>query len=775
MNNRKRILVVDDEEQNLELLEAFLEFFGYDSERASDGLEALSKLNANIDLVLLDVMMPCMDGFEVVRRIRHDPVCSDLPVIMVTSLLGKEDRLRAVEAGANDFITKPVDKVELRVRMASLLRMKEAQDQIKRHKEELEATVRQQTEDLRESEEKFRTLFHGSLDAILIVNRESRITDANQAFLDLFAFSREEALRLNPRELFVDPADFAKLSEELLATGFVRDREWTMRTRFGAEKDCVLSASLRRSPDGTVLGFQSLIHDVTVRKRVERALRESEEQYRVLVENSHEGMVVEQEGVTKFLNPKTVEIFGRSHEEILAGQLSACIHPGHQQAVIDRQQAASAGESSMPARWVQVARSSGNPQWVELKSIPIRWHTRPAILTFISDVTSRKSAEDSLRESESRFRAIVEAAPDIIFMKDRDLKYTHGNPAMLKAMDLELDELVGKTDDDLVSQATARGVRNLELRVVAGQSMESEHTVSLPHGVSTWNCVRVPLRSDSGEVIGICGIGRDVTERAPKTPQRVLRPERYVSEAMKEALQEAAVAAQADSVVLFRGESDSGKSHLAKDVHIRSRRSGGPFLSINCATLSGEHAASELFGQASDACGVVPCRKRGMLELAEGGTLLLREIGDLSLDIQGRLVTFLDTGTIFPVGAKNSIGVDTRLLAASSRDLEKATEQGVFRRDLLYRLEVFCIRMPPMRERMQDLPLLVEELLDELREDMGLRVAPKVTPAAMEVLSNYRWPGNFRELRNVLERAVILSDKTELKPHELRLMGMGKA
>ncbi len=149
MDKPKRILIVDDEELNRELLEDLIASFGHEPEMARDGIEALAMMKLDIDLVLLDVMMPGMDGFEVAKRIRENVDFSDLPIIMVTALTSKEDRLRAVEAGANDFITKPIDKTELKVRTASLLKMKEAQDAIKRYKAELEKKVEQRTAELR--------------------------------------------------------------------------------------------------------------------------------------------------------------------------------------------------------------------------------------------------------------------------------------------------------------------------------------------------------------------------------------------------------------------------------------------------------------------------------------------------------------------------------------------------------------------------------------------------------------------------------------------------
>ena len=162
MSEPKRILVVDDDAKNRSLLKTILEALGYESELAEDGFEALTKLTADIDLILLDVMMPGMDGFEVACRVREHPEFGDVPIIMVTILTSKQDRLRAVEVGANDFISKPIDRLELQVRVASLLRMKEAQDVIKRNSAQLEATVANRTAALMESERRFRQLYEES-------------------------------------------------------------------------------------------------------------------------------------------------------------------------------------------------------------------------------------------------------------------------------------------------------------------------------------------------------------------------------------------------------------------------------------------------------------------------------------------------------------------------------------------------------------------------------------------------------------------------------------
>jgi len=758
MSDPKRILIVDDEEHNLDLLEALLESLGHESESALNGFEALSKLDPSIDLVLLDVMMPYMDGFEVTRRIRHDPLCYDIPVIMVTGLSSKEDRLAAVEAGANDFITKPIEKVELGVRIASLLKMKEVQDAIKHHKAELEATISQRTADLQDSEKRYRTLFQESLDAILIVDANYRIVDVNPAFLNLFGFSREDTRMLNPRELFVDPADAARFHHEILRQGFVGDRVWKIRTKDGSERECVFTASPRRETDGRFIGYQSIVHDVTDRKRAEEALRESEEKYRLLVDNANEGIILCRNGRPTFVNGKAVEIMGHSEEELSTIPFTEFVHQDDREAVIHSLQNARSAETVPERLSFRIVAEDGATRWLAMKTVLVDWHRVPASLSFLEDVTTRKQAQDALRESESRFRAIFEAARDIIFIKDRDLVYRHANSAFLTALDSPMEKLLGMTDEDIFGPPVAHDLQQVEERVLEGHTVETERTLSLAGRPVTLSCLRVPLRDATGQVKGVCGIARDVTDRKPGLEQPQLPVNDYRSEAMRVALEKAMLAAQTDSIVLLVGEKGCGKDYVARYVHDHSRRRGGPFLKMQCGALGSDLAAVELFGQGTDSISAARGRKRGLVELAEGGTLLLNEIGRLTHDLQTRLVSFLDTRTFTPVGSDTGMSVNTRIVASTSTDLEKEIEDGSFRKDLYYLLDVFPIHVPPLRQRLEDLPLLVNHLLVMLTRELGLSAVPTVDPGAMEVLADYRWPGNVRELRNVLERALILCD-----------------
>jgi two-component system response regulator AtoC len=245
----------------------------------------------------------------------------------------------------------------------------------------------------------------------------------------------------------------------------------------------------------------------------------------------------------------------------------------------------------------------------------------------------------------------------------------------------------------------------------------------------------------------------------------------YASEAMRATLTQALQASATGSIVLLLGESGSGKDYLARFVHDHSKLASGPFFAINCAAVSPELAESELFGHEPGAFTGARGRKRGLLELAEGGTLLLNEIGELSMPMQAKLLTFLDTRSFNRVGGETQIKVNARLIAASNRELEKEVSEKRFRSDLFYRLNVFSIRMPPLRQRIDDLPILVKEIMEELAEEMALTDVPSVDTQALKALANYHWPGNVRELRNVLERSLMLSGKGQIDLGSLGLEG----
>jgi DNA-binding NtrC family response regulator len=229
------------------------------------------------------------------------------------------------------------------------------------------------------------------------------------------------------------------------------------------------------------------------------------------------------------------------------------------------------------------------------------------------------------------------------------------------------------------------------------------------------------------------------------------------SQAMQDVFRRTQRAVPIDSTVLIQGESGTGKELIARHIHFNGPRKDKPFIVVNCAAIPDTLVESELFGHEKGAFTGADAARAGKFEAAQGGTLFLDEIGDMSLDSQAKLLRVLQDGVVERVGGGKPRTVDVRVIAATNRDLRARVDDGAFRQDLYFRLEVLPIRVPPLRERMDDLPSLVQHFRAKLAERLG-REAPRLDAAVIDAFRRYRWPGNVRELENTLEQLFILSD-----------------
>lgn len=383
------------------------------------------------------------------------------------------------------------------------------------------------------------------------------------------------------------------------------------------------------------------------------------------------------------------------------------------------------------------------------------------------EIQQRKEAEDAAKKSEELFRVIFESARDSIFVKDTDLKYTLVNPEMERTFGMDAESMRGKTDWELYGARPAKRLTEVDKRVLNGATVEEERSRVVNSATLTFHEIKAPIRDLQGNVTGLCGISRNVTDRKRIMNVNGVAPAQSRSKAMKETLKEASQAAATGSMVLLLGESGSGKDYLAKWIHENSDRSDGPFFTMNCAALNPDLAEAELFGHEAGAFTGAKGRVRGLLELAEGGTLLLNEIGELSAPLQAKLLTFLDSREFVRVGGRKSISVNARLIAATNRDLKKAVQEGLFRNDLYFRINVLTINVPPLRDRKEDIEDLAVFILSRLAGELQLNSVPQISGTGLKRLMEYTWPGNVRELRNVLERALIVSGGDALDFEEL--------
>ncbi len=664
--------------------------------------------------------------------------------------------------------------------------------------EALRERAEQQTTGRTTSEDIFSAMFLNSSDIQLILDVESgRILRANRAVERILDCSSQDLVGKHYSILYPPEAETPR--EEFLNRITVYDSvlegQYLVRTDgslFPAELTATLIPWEQR--EAILVTFR----DVSERLKVQQALIESEEKYRHLAELLP-GIVFELD-LNKdftFVNKSGLETFGYQADEIIGdGNPLGGVIADHRTRFARDIEKVFAGETLAGNEFTALCKNGvtfplalyATPTVREhqvvgfrgvgvditdlkrtqealeaaKKTLEIRVAERTAELAESNDqlrreVAERTRAQEALKHSEQRLRAIFDTAIDCIFIKNTSLEYTLVNPAMEQLLSLPGSKIIGRADYDLFGKEAGEHLKAVDERVLKGEFIEEEHTRPIKGSPTTFLDVRAPMRDNLGTTIGVCGISRNITERRETQVVANSEEQDFPSSAMKEAFDQALSAAQSETTTLLTGESGSGKDYLARYIHKKSKRSSGPFYSINCAALPPELAESELFGHEAGAFTGANRVKRGLLELAEGGTLLLNEIGELSLRMQAKLLTFMDTKTFTRVGGERIVKVNARLLAATNRDLEKEVAKRRFRIDLFYRLNVLRIRVPPLRERTEDISILVKEILAQIAVELQLPAPPKIDAENMARLSQYSWPGNVRELRNVLERAMIVS------------------
>lgn len=361
----------------------------------------------------------------------------------------------------------------------------------------------------------------------------------------------------------------------------------------------------------------------------------------------------------------------------------------------------------------------------------------------------------------------LETHDDPFVLLDDELQVIAANRAYGAAFHVDPDTLVGRPGRSLAHHgarpAAMRATDPYHQAVAAQERKSWLHTYFDDHARAHWVRITLfPLRAEDGTAL----FGELIQEVASQetdvaTPGKSHTMVGY-SPAFAETVEKLTLAAHASGVVLLQGETGTGKELAAAFIHRNSPRSTAPFLCLDCASLPESLCESEVFGHERGSFTGSTGTKRGLFEVADGGTLFLDEIGEMPLAMQAKLLRVLETSAFRRVGGERPIRVNVRIICATNRELWECVQAGTFREDLYYRVACFCVRIPPLRDRLDDLPLLVDEILRHCRPSNG---GGRITmaPSALALLSHYDYPGNVRELRNILEVAVATSASQQVK------------
>ena len=544
-----------------------------------------------------------------------------------------------------------------------------------------------------------------------------------------------------------------------------------------------------RDADGNIVKWYGSSLDIDERKTAEEALRSSEAYLAEAQELSHTGSWAwnPATGEPAYWSKECYRVLGFDPAEPLP-RLEAIfqrIQPDDARVAIREQFERGIRDKAdfelemnfvHPTRGIRNIRSTGHAV------VDTHGNLREIVGTVI-DITEHKAAEERIRGQEAELRQMLDFTPQHVHVLTADARLVYTNEIALKyhgsvPHDWQLRPLIDWRVDELPitlfhPDDRERVMCELKSTLSSGSPHETEARLLRKDGKYLWFLFRYnPLRDEQGRVVRWYVAGTDIDDR--KQAEERLQHENVAlreeidkasmfeeivgtSPVLQRVLSDLSKVAPTDSSVFITGETGTGKELIARAIHRRSHRSAGAFVSVNCAAIPRDLIASELFGHEKGAFTGATQRRLGRFELAGGGTIFLDEVGELPAETQIALLRVLQEHEFERIGGTRSIHTDVRVITATNRDLQAAIATGVFRSDLFYRLNVFPIEIPPLRDRREDIPLLVEYFIDRFARKARKSIR-RVNKKTWDLLRSYPWPGNIRELQNVIERSVIVCE-----------------
>jgi PAS domain S-box-containing protein len=661
------------------------------------------------------------------------------------------------------------------------LRLKVSEfDRLRREAESAQAA-------LQESEKRYRELYEFAPVAYFTLTIDGEILTVNRRAVELLGYDELDLVGRSFLDLLTAnlTESETEIRHRLLNGAVVAGQPYELQRADGPSVWVLLSVRVIRATNGRVIRRKVAAQDITLWKLAEDALHHQHHMMRGVIEGTTEAIFVKDlDGRYLMINSAGARVAGTTIEEFV-GKVDHDLFPRHVADILreDDQRVIREGVVEAIERTLVV----GDEEKVYLTTKGVYRDDEGNALGLIGvgrDITDQKRMIQALKLSEARYRSLVESAMDAIIAIDAMGNVQLFNTAAEEVFQCAADDVVGTSFDRFASQ---------RFRDLLHGYMEAIHRKEspkrymwVPDGLTARRLdgAEFPVEatishSPQGMESVLTIILRDVNERKSAQAEILKLEQENVylreeieaelggeeivgtSRGMRLVLEEVKQVSDTDSTVLITGETGTGKELLARAIHNLSRRSNQPMVKVNCAALPSGLIESELFGHEKGAFTGALAQKIGRFELANNGTIFLDEIGDLPLELQAKLLRVLQEGEFERVGGAQTHKVDARVVAATNRDLNQDVESGRFRADLFYRLNVFPINIPPLRERVEDIPLLVRRFVMKYAAKMG-REVHAIDPHRLDMLKAYDWPGNVRELQNVIERAMIVSQSGSL-------------
>ena len=640
-----------------------------------------------------------------------------------------------------------------------------------------------------------------------------RFLSINHAFLKVTGLTRDQVVGRRIEEVIPRTSVQLVLDNYKKAIKENRIVRWGETLAYPAgEKIGDVSIAPVFNEKGICTHLVGSVHDITERRQTEQTLRESEEKYRRIVTNTNEGIIIvdtrltisyANEALALMVGGAVDDIVGRSRLEFVPKEIHELVKVRFKEL-----------ERGVDEHYEGlISRLDGQVRSVQISSAPImdiNGHFQGAVLLF-TDITEKKQAEASLREAEEFNKTVLNSMRAHISVLDRNgiiLDVNDSWKNFARENEAESMERIGPGANyfDVCERSSSAGSVDAQTAldgikfVIEGliETFEFEYACHSPTQQRWFLMMVVLFRKSEG---GVIVSHRDITnsklseielkqayQKITELKNQIEADKTYLqeeiklehnfdqiignSDEIKYALFRLEQVSKTDSAVIILGETGTGKELFARALHSTSQRSERPLIKIDCAALSENLIESELFGHVRGAFTGADESRQGRFELANRGTLFLDEIGELPLSLQTKLLRVIQDGEFERLGDSRTVKTDVRVITATNRDIKALVDAGRFREDLWYRLNVFPITLPPLRDRKTDIPLLVNHFVKIIGKRVGKEIH-SVPGSVMEELVAYDWPGNVRELKHVLERSVIISDSERLSLYE-RLISSSK-